>query len=69
MATSSECDVAWARGFTEGYMKNWSTKPSIPSRPASFPPGVDPLTHFHGKGYEAGYKAGLQSAAGISKPS
>lgn len=67
MATPHDYNKAWERGYIDGYMRNRSTIPSIPSRPASYPPGVDPQDYYYKEGYAKGYKAGLQSAAGINK--
>jgi hypothetical protein len=68
MATSAECNDAWERGYVEGWAAfKPATKPSVPSRPASFPPGVDPLDHFYREGYARGKNDGLRNLAGIDK--
>lgn len=59
MATSEECNQAWKDGYISGFKSVRGTIPSVPSRPGSHPPGVDPLAYYYQKGYEAGLaKAG-----------
>ena len=58
MVTSEHCNEAWKRGYIDGYKKFKSGSPSIPTRPASYPPSVDPLKYY----YDAGYTAGIQES-------
>ena len=54
MATSEECNRAWKDGYISGFQSISGTIPSVPARPGSHPPGVDPLAFYYQKGYEAG---------------
>jgi hypothetical protein len=65
MATSQECNDEWERGYTDGYREFRSTRPTIPSRPGSYPPGEDPLNYFYRTGLDRGRKKGIQDSAGI----
>jgi hypothetical protein len=59
MASSSDCNAAWTKGYIEGYKSVKGTIPSVPSRPGSYPATTtDPIAYF----YRSGYSAGLAKA-------
>ena len=59
MATSEECNQAWKNGYIAGYKSIKGSTPSIPCRPGTYPPSVDPIQYFHSQGFAAGVaKAG-----------
>lgn len=63
MATSQEMDQAWTDGYIAGARETRITMPPIPTRPASFPPGVgDPIEYFRKEGFAAAvrYSAGIE---------
>jgi hypothetical protein len=63
MATAEECNDEWERGYLDGWMSVTPTQPTMPVRPASAPPGVDPLRYF----YETGKKNGIEDAVKTMK--
>jgi hypothetical protein len=63
MATSEDCNDEWERGYIDGWTSVKATTPTMPARPASAPPGVDPLPYF----YEAGKRRGIQDATNSMK--
>jgi hypothetical protein len=54
MATSEQCNQAWTQGYIAGYRSIRGGTPSVPSRPGTSPPGVDPIRYFYDKGFDAG---------------
>lgn len=43
MATDAECHEEWRRGYEHGWSVHKTTKPTVPPRPAGFPPDVNAL--------------------------
>ena len=67
MATSAQCNEAWERGYNEGWSAYKTSTPSVPPRPASFPPSEDPLDYYRREGYALGKNDALRTAAGMNK--
>lgn len=57
MATSEECNSAWAKGFNAGYKSITGTTTSVPARPSQPASVSDPIKYFYEKGYQAGITA------------
>lgn len=65
MPTSEELNNACKRGYVEGWAETKRTIPTIPLRPGSFPPGVNPVDYYYKKGKEKGRENALKQMAGI----